>query len=90
MIANAFIVLITMILNIFTFILPKWSLWPMALTNGLNYVSSALAKFNFIIPIDTLFDIIKVLTGFFSLFLTVKIIMSIFNFFRGAGKGLDV
>jgi hypothetical protein len=90
MITSAILLLLTWFIKVIVFILPKWTLWPQALTNGISYFSASLAKFNFIFPIDTLFDIIKVLMLFEVTYFTAKLILKIFNFFRGTGKGLDI
>jgi len=71
-------------------ILPEWSIWPPALTDGLTYVFSSLAKINIIFPIDQLFTVILFLITFEVAFFTTKIILMAFNFFRGSGKGLDI
>lgn len=71
-------------------ILPEWSIWPEAVTDGFTYIFSSLAKINILFPIDDLFTIILFLITFEVAFYTTKIIVMAFNFFRGSGKGLDI
>jgi hypothetical protein len=72
------------------FILPTWSIWPASLLTGLTYFFTAVAKFNFIFPIDTLFTVILFIINFEVLYLTAKLIMKVFNYVRGTGSGLDL
>jgi len=90
MITNILLTIITQFVGLIIFVLPKWNLWPQALVNGINYFSSALVKFNFIFPIDTLFDILKFLPNFFIVYFVVRLVLMIFNYARGTGKGLDL
>jgi len=66
--------------------LPDTQIWPQAFIDGINYMAHAIANFNFIISVDTLFSVILFLPAFFSGLITYIIISKIVNFFRGLGK----
>jgi hypothetical protein len=82
--------LFALIIKAIAAILPVWSLWPASLLDGINYFFQNLASFNFIFPIDALFSVIIFLIQFEALYFTAKLIMKVFNFFRGAGSGVDI
>jgi hypothetical protein len=71
-------------------LLPTWSIWPSDLLTGLTYFFSSLAKLNFLFPVDTLFTVLLFIINFEVLYFTAKIIMKVFNYFRGTGSGLDI
>lgn len=89
MILTLLFYILTIFLTLITAILPTWELWPADLTNSLTFYLSTLGKFNFLLPIDTLFTIISFYIGFEVLYFTSKIVMKIFNYFRGA-SGIDL
>lgn len=66
--------------------LPKWSVWPDVLLNGIHTFVSALASFNFIFPVDQLFSAIQFFIGFEVLMYISKLIISIVGFFRGSSN----
>ena len=90
MIITLLLYLITAFLTTIVWLLPTWTLWPDTLLDGLTYFFTAIAKFNFIFPIDSLFAVILFIVNFEVLYLTVKLIMKIFNYARGTGSGLDI
>ena len=57
-----------------------------ASTTPIGGAYSRYVKLNFFLPIDTAFDIIKVATNFLTAYLTMRIIIFVFNFLRGTGK----
>jgi len=89
MIISILLYLLSLFIDLMTAILPTWTVWPASLIQGLEYFCSSLAKLNFILPIDSLFAVILFLVNFFVLYLTAKLIMKVFNFFRGSG-GIDL
>lgn len=90
MITTIFILTLSYFINAICFILPTWQIWPAAFLTGLNYFFSQIAQFNFIFPIDTLFIALRFYISFEVAYFTAKLIMKIFNYFRGAGSGLDI
>lgn len=72
--------------SILKFISGDFSLWPDSVLNGLTYVCETLMKLNIFFPIDTLLQAIKYLFGFFSLWVVARLVIMIFNFFRGSGE----
>lgn len=68
-----------LILVFFTGNLPTWQIWPDSVLNGLYFFSSTLAQFNFIFPVDVLFQALIFFIIFFSLLLPIKILLKIFN-----------
>jgi hypothetical protein len=90
MITDILLNVLTYFIDLICSILPGWQIWPESLLTGLQYFFSKLLIFNFIFPIDTLLLAIIFFVGFESLYFSVKIIMKVFNFFRGTGSGLDL
>jgi len=90
MITNILILVLTYFLKAVCFLLPTWQIWPDSLLTGLNYFFSSIAKFNFLFPIDTLFQVLIFFISFEALYFSAKIVMKIVNFFRGTGSGLDL
>lgn len=90
MITDIFLNVLTYFIDLLCSILPAWQVWPDTLLTGLQYLFSKFIIFNFIFPIDTLLIALIFFVEFESLYFTVKIIMKIFNYFRGTGSGLDL
>jgi hypothetical protein len=90
MITDIIIFIISSFINLITTILPTWQIWPTAFLDGISYISSQIAVFNFIFPIDTLFTVILFFISFEVAYMTAKIIIKVLNFFRGTGSGLDI
>ena len=90
MITSLILMSVGLFTQLISFILPVWQVWPTAFLTGLTYFFSALANFNFIFPIDTLFDVISFLLFFEVSFFSAKLILKIFNYARGVGSGLDI
>jgi hypothetical protein len=90
MISSALIYIFSAFLSVIVFLLPSWSVWPTDLLSGLSYFATSLAKLNFIFPIDSLFTVLLFVINFEVLYFTAKIIMKVFNYFRGTGSGLDI
>lgn len=82
--------ILTFFIGIITFILPTWTIWPADFLTGLQYFASSLAKFNFIFPVDSLFAVLLFIINFEVVYFTAKIILKLFNYFRGTGSGLDI
>jgi hypothetical protein len=90
MITDIIIFIISSFINLITTILPAWQIWPADFLNGVSYIFGQLAGFNFIFPIDTLFDVIIFFISFEVAYMTAKLIIKVLNFFRGTGSGLDI
>ena len=90
MITTLLLYIVSLFINLLVSILPAWQVWPDSLLTGLSYFFGAIAKFNFIFPIDSLFSVILFIINFEILFFTAKLIMKIFNYIRGTGSGLDI
>ncbi len=84
MIADLFFYIIAFLINIISFILPAWHIWPATFTNGIYYTVSTMKDFNIIFPIDTMFSCILFFINFLVLFATALIIIKVVNYFRGA------
>lgn len=67
----------------------NWSVWPDSFLNGLTYFFQQLMVFNFLFPVDTLFDVIKFIITFEVMYLGVKLLLKLFNFIRGA-SGIEI
>ena len=60
-------------------------IWPQSLIDGIYYIAHSFANFNFIIPIDTLFNCILFLILFMTGVAGYLITAKVFNYFRGSG-----
>jgi len=83
MVIDIFLILIIWFLQLINYLLPNFSIWPTSLLIGITYLANAVMSFNFIFPIDKLFEVISFLIIFFSYFLSAKIIFMIINYIRG-------
>jgi len=86
MLFDAIFYLLGSILSIVSAIAPTWVIWPQTLLDGVNYFAVAIAKLNFLLPIDTLFDCIEFFAGFLAAYYSVKGLVSLVNWIRGAGE----
>jgi hypothetical protein len=66
-----------------------WSLWPPSVLDTITYFFQQMMWLNFLLPIDTLFDVIKFIIGFEVMYLGVKLLLKLFNFIRGA-SGVEI
>lgn len=93
MITDIFLYLVGLIMTlVFTIsdsITGNWTVWPASFLNGLTYFFQQVMVFNFLLPIDTLFDVIKFVIAFEVMYLGVKILFKLFNFIRGA-SGIEL
>ena len=83
MITSFIITIFSFFIKLIALFLPKWSVWPDVLLNGIHDFVSAMASFNFIFPVDQLFDAIQFFIAFEVLMYISKMIISIVGFFRG-------
>lgn len=81
--------IMTMIFQISDTLSAGWSVWPDSVLSGLTYFLQLLMTFNFIFPIDTLFDVIKFIISFEVIYLGVKLLLKLFNYIRGA-SGIEI
>lgn len=71
-------------------LLPAWQIWPSIILSSLSYFFGELMNFNFLVPIDSLYLALIFYLSFETAYFGGKLIMKIFNFFRGTGTGLDI
>jgi len=90
MIVDLFLYLLGQLIHFVAYLLPTWSVWPATLLDGLSYFFSALANFNFLVPVDSLFTVILFIINFEVAWFGAKLLMKLFNFLRGTGSGLDI
>ena len=90
MIANLFIYLATIMVKTIAIILPEWQIWPQTFLDALSYFFTEIAKWNYIFPIDSLFAVLTFVIGFEVAYFTAKLVLKVFNYFRGTGSGLDI
>jgi len=90
MIIDIMLYIIAYFFGVLLFVLPKWIIWPQAVTDGFTYFAGVFARLNFILPVDTFFNCLSFLIGFEAAYLTAKIIVKTFNYVRGTGSGLDI
>jgi len=85
MIVNFFLFVISSFFDLLIFLLPKWSIWPVAVLDGINYFVSILAGLNFLLPVDTFFNAGLFLLSFEAMYFIAKLVVHIFNYIRGSG-----
>jgi hypothetical protein len=90
MITELILSLLGYIFQIIGIILPTWNVWPDNVFHTLNYFGGLIGDYNFIFPVDTLFNVILIFTRFLTYFMIAKLIAMIFNYLRGTGKGIDI
>jgi hypothetical protein len=90
MITDILISLFNLFMKIILFLLPTWTIWPHQLLDGLTYFTTTISNFNFIVPIDSLFQAIQFVVHFEEMYLSTKLILKVWNYFRGTGSGLDI
>jgi hypothetical protein len=66
-----------------------WTIWPPTALQGINYFFQQLMMFNFIFPMDTLMIVIIFILTFEVLYFSVKLLLKLFNWIRGAG-GIEI
>jgi hypothetical protein len=82
--------ILAILIGTVSIVLPTWQIWPQVFLDGLAYFFSHLASLNFLFPVDTLLTVLLFWLSFEVLYFTAKLIMKVFNFFRGTGSGLDI
>ena len=90
MITNILLYIFASLITLVCWILPKWQIWPSDVLDGITYFFQQLAVFNFIFPIDTVFNVLTFLIYFEVAYFTAKLVMKFFNYIRGTGSGLDL
>lgn len=90
MITSILLLIISFLIKFVCLFLPTWQIWPRDLLDGLSYFFSNLITLNFLFPIDTLMNCLIFIVGFETLYFTAKLILKIFNYFRGTGSGIEL
>jgi hypothetical protein len=89
MITDTIIYILSFLLRVMThiliFITQGWSLWPASIIDGMNYFFQHLMTFNIVLPIDLWLQAISFLIKFIVIYVPVKLLMKVVNFFRGSG-----
>jgi hypothetical protein len=90
MIIDIILYILGQFIHFVAYLLPTWEVWPDTLLYGLTYFFNAVANFNFIVPVDSLFTVILFIINFEVAWFGAKLLMKLFNFIRGTGSGLDI
>lgn len=77
---------INTIASISSFISQDWHVWPQPLLDGLTYFCNSLMKLDFLFPVGDLLLAVLFLISFLSVYYSVKILLMIINWARGAGS----
>jgi len=72
--------------NIAVFLSQGWSIWPPSVLNGFTYFFTTLMSFNIILPIKDWLGQLLFLMNFDAIYVSIKLLMRIFNFVRGSGE----
>jgi hypothetical protein len=86
MLFDALFFILGSVLSIVAAIAPTWIIWPQTFLDGVTYFSTAIAKLNFILPVDTFFSCVNFLAGFFAVYYSARLLISLINWARGAGE----
>ncbi len=71
------------------FLAGGWSPWPASLLNGLTYFLTNLMNWDFLLNIKQMLTAIKWMVSFDIIYISVKLLLKLFNWIRGAG-GIEV
>jgi hypothetical protein len=71
--------------SIIVFISGGWSIWPVEVLQGFTYFFQHLMNFNIIFPVDTLLHVISTMIKFDVAYVSVKLLLKLVNWARGAG-----
>lgn len=80
MLTNLFLSIGGWIVGIFASLLPAWSIWPQAVHDFLYYTASTVANLNFLLPVDTFFQVVLFIVHFefyYLIFIILKMIFGI-------------
>lgn len=66
-----------------------WSVWPASVLDGLTYFFTQLMNFNIFFPVDTLLTVILFFINFEVIYISVRLLLKLFNYIRGSG-GVDI
>lgn len=72
--------------SISDFLARGWSPWPSSVLSGLTYFFTNLMRFDFIFNITQLLLAIKWVIAFDLIYITVRLLMKLFNWVRGSGS----
>lgn len=86
MFVSGFLFLLTYFFELLNAYGPKWSIWPDAVINGIEYIVNTLAGLNYFLPLDTFFECVLFFILFITNYYIVKLILSGINWVRGSGK----
>jgi hypothetical protein len=86
MVIDAFIMIWTVVLSGLAFWLPHFSIWPQSFLDAIIYLLNSLTLINFIFPIDAIFYGGHIFIWFCILYYGVRLLNSIFSYFRGSGN----
>lgn len=68
------------------FVAGNFSIWPSTVLNGLTYFFSSLMKLDFILNIYQMLTSLKWLIAFLIVWVSIKLLLKLFNFGRGSGE----
>lgn len=63
-----------------------WTVWPSAVLDGLTYFFTNLMNFDFFLNIYQMLLAMKWLVGFLIIYVSVRLLLKLFNFLRGSGE----
>lgn len=75
--------------NIIVFISGGWSIWPPVLLQGFTYFFQHLMNFNIFFPVDTLLTVLSTIIKFDVAYVSVKLLLKLVNWARGA-SGIEL
>lgn len=86
MVIDALLLLFSSIMDGLLLFLPHFSIWPQSFLDAITYLLNSLTLINFIFPIDAIFYGGHIFIWFCILYYGVRLLNSIFSYFRGSGN----
>lgn len=75
--------------SLIVFISGGWSIWPPMVLQGFTYFFQHLMDFNILFPVDTFLLVVSTMIKFDVAYVSVKLLLKLFNWARGA-SGIEL
>ena len=86
MITDLFLLIIAWLISAISFLLPNIHILPDEFTTAVTYLINVFTSFDFLFPVAGILKLITFFIYFEGLYFTGRLVVSIINFFRGAGR----
>ena len=89
MVIDMILWLVGFLIKIVALVLPPIQVLPEIVFDAVGFFAGILARFDFLFPIETLFEALSFFLAFLIVYFSVKIITKALNYLRGTGSGLE-